>query len=224
MKTIKILFLSFFFTVKIFGQTENFTNFELRTIDSIQFYQSKTAYQNHINHDTNLIKLTTEEIKLPMKKGTRDLPRTYQGETEPYYEYIGFIPEVSCYVIRELHYEGSWVYLVDSVYGYLRFHMTNEPRISPNMNYVANLSEEFGMESVPIGVQIRKIEKENDGSLDYRPALVEIYQFFWVPEELVWKNNSTIQIKAIEMNYYDGIQEKSTNLMVPYIYLEIEMK
>ena len=133
------------------------------------------------------------------------------------FDYIGHFKETNTSVIHVQFYEGSEIYLVNQTNKQLDT-IWNIPKLSQDLNYYFNLSEEYGMEGVPNGFQIWKIKP--DGTLLKHS---ELDQLVWVPKEFAWLDSQTVILKVISVDKYvqeNQINENSTDLY----YIKVRLK
>lgn len=114
---------------------------------------------------------------------------------EKIFVYVGEIKPLKYYVITSKYWEGTECILINANNGD-KDTMWTLPYVSPQQSYIACKSAPFGMDGVPNGLQIFKVQT-ND-----LIRHIEINQQFWVPDRFVWKTDNEIIIRAVLIDDY----------------------
>lgn len=100
----------------------------------------------------------------------------------------------------------------------------NTPSISADNKFIANLSVEYGMEGVPNGIQVWKLNQIKDGSLDSIPIskYFELDQLEWVPMDFVWESGKSLILKVVSVDAFMDSREELKD--EDYYYLKSTLK
>jgi hypothetical protein len=188
------------------------------------FIRSKRANADKRLYDTAIFKKINGEIRLPLEDTTRpfvifsDTLQDTDKEEMRRYEYAGQFENSGFYIVDGHFWEHYESYLVDKKTGE-QTPIWNSPLISPNEKFIANLSMMYGMEGVPNGLQIWKINKGNKPHLE---KYVEIDEEIWVAEELVWETDNSLLIKAMSVEEF--MEQDKNREADKHHYLRIKLK
>jgi hypothetical protein len=212
--------------------------YDLDTTSITEFNFAKNHYIDDINYDTLNIKKVNGTINLPLDKKnvsftsfsdssfSDSLSNSYEIEIEKY-NYVGKFDEIGLYIVEGLFWEHFEYYLIDKKSG-KKTTLWNKPIISPEENFIANLSMPYGLEGIPNGIQIWKInyKSKNKKKLSKISKIIEIDQQKWVPINIFWKSDSSLILKVISVENFletNGDIEKINSNDYYYLRLNIHI-
>lgn len=111
------------------------------------------------------------------------------------YKYLGQLKPINKYVVGGYFWEFYECYLVDKATGKVDTTWTS-PSLSPDNRLLASLSLPYGLEGLPNGIQIFKVENDGEQITKY----FEINQEEWSPYESYWESNDSIIIKMLPID------------------------
>ncbi|MEY8022108.1 hypothetical protein AB8P51_14815 [Muriicola sp. SD30] len=143
----------------------------------------------------SVITINTESKEVKFE-GT---PSLEEGITE--FKYLGYNPRIEFHAVSASFWEETEVYLIDNKTAKTTT-IWNFPTYSPNDSLIACLSQEYGLEGIPNGFQVWKLSANRTLT-----KIEELDQKEWVPRELIWLDNSTIQLKItpVQQFYENGM-------------------
>lgn len=218
---------------------KNSNNSTNKSIDSLEtfsitpnlledYIHAKKNYINKIKFDTSIFKKENSEIKLPMNEKWRT-HITFKDsllnndETDfREYNYIGQIDTIGFYIVEANYWEHFEYYLINKNSG-KQIILWNIPFVSPNIKYIANLSMPYGLEGVPNGIQVWKINynQNNQSEPITISKQLEIDQQNWAAEDLVWESDNTLILKVISLT--NDLNETILQNNNKYYYLRLKI-
>ncbi len=207
--------------------------YHLDTTSITEFNFAKNNFKDDIKYDTLNIKKVNGTINLPIDKKTitftsfsDTLSNSYETEIEEY-NYIGKFDKIGLYIVEGLFWEHFEYYLIDKKSG-KKTTLWNKPKISSTHKFIANLSMPYGLEGIPNGIQIWKINynSNNKKELSKISKKIEIDQQNWVPIDLFWKSDNSLILKVISVENFlksNGEIEKINSNECYYLRLNIHI-
>jgi hypothetical protein len=167
--------------------------FSLSNVTADEFSKAKNSFKDKILYDSTTLRKKSDTLKIPTDNKikpfvifTDTLPNTDETEIRDY-QYFGQFPEIGVYIAHLDYYEGSEFILIDKHTG-MQTSVWNKPKLSPNDKFIANLSPSYGMEGVPNGIQVWRVNKNGQRISKY----IEIDQLVWVPYDFYWETESSL--------------------------------
>jgi hypothetical protein len=137
------------------------------------------------------------------------------GETEEeLFQYLGYFPDLEYYLVSGSFWEHSECYLINKETG-RKTTTWNRPNPSPTSKYFANISIPYGLEGVENGIQIWKVETNQN----YLSKYLELDQQIWVPLDFVWENDNSIILKVTPVSKY--LTENGQPNYTDFYYLKL---
>ncbi|SIT73809.1 hypothetical protein SAMN05444128_0031 [Pontibacter indicus] len=171
------------------------------------FQDAKNLFQDSFLQDTQQVRKVDSAIRLKTKRGWNpyvvftDTLLDTDDDAIREYQYLGQYKELDKYLVSGSFWEHFECYAVDKETGQITT-FWNCPTISPDKKMLANLSMAYGLEGVPNGIQVWKVEHEyqNQQGPIAISKFIEIDQQVWAPDDFVWKSPSSIilQVFSIE--------------------------
>lgn len=180
--------------------TQSFSIIKASTAD---FTKAKKNFRDKLVQDTLTIKKVNGVTELPLIKPhyppsvifTDTLSGT--GETdEREYHYLGHFPDLGKYLVSGTFWEHSACYLIDKKTGN-QTTTWNRPYLSPNSQFLGNLSMSYGLEGTPNGIQIWKVEAQNHLS-----SYLDLNQQIWVPDDFVWESDNSLILRVTSVGSF----------------------
>lgn len=215
-------------------ESGNIVDYSLSSGDSLQtismtkttledFIKAKKSYKDKFIKDTlNIIKINGF-TELPLNKPHYPSLVTFRdtlvgiGETEEReYNYLGHFPDLDNYLVSGTFWEYDECYLIDKETGG-QTTTWNRPFLSPTSKYFANLSLPYGLEGLPNGIQIWKVESQN-----YLSKYLELDQQIWAPEDFVWETDYSLILKVAGVDKY--MNENGKPNEKDFYYLRLRRK
>ncbi len=177
------------------------------TIDD--FNRAKQFFVDRILYDTATYKKVNGEVKLPIAEGwnpfvsfTDTLLDTDESEVRQYY-YVGQFEKIGFYIVKGSFWEHIEYYLIDKRTGRQTI-IWSSPAISPANKFIANLSMTYGLEGVPNGIQVWRIDRNQNNQAEpiSLSKYLELDQQIWAPEDLVWETDNSIILKVAAVDKY----------------------
>jgi hypothetical protein len=212
----------------------NIENQSLSSGDSLQtfsmtkttledFITAKEIYKDKFIQDTLNIRKINGITELPLNRLQYPPSVIFKdtlvgiGETEEReYYYLGHFPDLDNYLVSGTFWEYDECYLVDKETGG-QTSTWNRPFLSPTSKYFANLSLPYGLEGLPNGIQIWKVENQN-----YLSKYLELDQQIWVPEDFVWETDNSLILKVTGVDNY--LNENEQTKEKDFYYLRLRLK
>lgn len=189
------------------------------------FTKAKNSYKNKFIQDTlNVRKVNgVTEVHLhrphyPPSVIFKDTLVGFGETEERQYHYLGHFPDLDNYLVLGTFWEHYECYLIDKENG-SKTTTWNRPFISPSSRYFANLSMAYGLEGIPNGIQIWKVETSNQ---NYLSKYLELDQQIWAPDDLVWETDNSLILKVVSVDkYWETNGQFNSN---DYYYLRLRLK
>lgn len=245
MKQTIFIFTFILTTIISFGQNSQsadniLSDSKVVTIDSSQtfsitnataddFKTAKSKAQDKILYDTISFKKVNGEIKLPVDRKwkpfvtfTDTLLNTDETDIREY-QYFGQFDKIGFYIIGGSFWEHNEFYLIDKRTG-KQTTIWNTPTISPNDKFIANLSMPYGLEGVPNGLQIWRIDRNKHNQVEPISIVkhLELDQQIWAPDDFVWEtdNSLILKVSAVDKCMNDNGQPNEND----FYYLILRIK
>ena len=210
------------------------------TIDSLQtfsitnataddFKTAKSKAQDKILYDTTIFKKVNGEIKLPVDRKwkpfvtfTDTLLNTDETDIREY-QYLGQFNKIGFYIIGGSFWEHYECYLIDKRTG-KQTTIWNTPTISPDDKFIANLSMTYGLEGVPNGLQIWRIDRQENNQVEPISIVkhLELDQQIWAPDDFVWEADNSLILKVAEVDKF--MNENGQPNINDFYYLRLRIK
>ncbi len=194
--------------------------FSITKVAETDFINAQKTYTNNILYDTIQNKKNGGIIKLPIENKSQPiiyfkdtLPKTDETENKEF-EYIGLLKKIGLYIVVANYYETGEVFLINKRTG-KKTAAWNIPKSSPHDTYIANLSAGYGMEGVPNGLQVWRIDHKTESISQF----LELDQLVWVPMEFVWETEKSLILKVISVEALTSGKPNSAD----YYYLRLKI-
>lgn len=178
--------------------------FSITNASTEDFAEAKRKYKDKTFCDTATLKKKNGIIKLPVDQKWRPfviftdtLLNTDEGKIRKY-QYLGQFDNIGFYIVDGNFYEHYECYLIDKRTGN-KTTTWNRPFLSPTSRYFANLSMPYGLEGVPNGIQIWKVETSNQ---NYLSKYLELDQQIWVPDDFVWESDNSLLLRVVSVDKF----------------------
>ncbi|MCU0421438.1 MAG: hypothetical protein MUC81_01410 [Bacteroidia bacterium] len=213
---------------KVDGQTlilaDSSQTFSISKATIEDFSKAKSTYKDKFIQDTFAIRKVNGGVtELPLNRPHYPPSVIFKdtlvgiGETEEReYHYLGHFPDLDNYLVSGSFWEHYECYLINKETG-SQTTTWNRQYLSPNSKYFANLSLTYGLEGLPNGIQIWKVEDNN-----YLSKYLELDQQIWVPDDFVWETDNSLILKVIEVDNY--LTESGVRNENDYYYLRLRLK
>ncbi|MEM0575744.1 hypothetical protein [Flavobacterium polysaccharolyticum] len=205
--------------------TESSQEFSISKTTLEDFTKAKNSYKDKLIQDTLNIRkvngITEVYLNRPHYPSSVIFKDTLVGlgETEEReYHYLGHFPDLDNYLVSGTFWEHYECYLIDKKTG-RKTTTWNRPFLSPTSKYFANLSMTYGLEGVPNGIQIWKVETANQ---NYLSKYLELDQQIWVPDDFVWETNNSLILKVASVDKY--LNENGQPNEKDFYYLRLLLK
>lgn len=193
------------------------------------FNKAKKIFVDKTLYDSATYRKVKGEIKLPIEEKWRPfitfsdtLLNTDNSDVRQYY-YIGQFNKIGFYIVGGSFWEHSEYYLIDKRTG-KQTTIWSAPTISPSDKFIANLSLVYGLEGVPNGIQIWRIEKNENNQVE--PISIskhlELDQQIWAPDDFVWETDNSIILKVASVDKY--MNESGLPNENDFYYLRLKIK
>ncbi len=209
------------------------------TIDSLQTFQitkataedfnnAKKSFVDKTLYDTITFRKVNGEIKLPTNEKWRPfvtfkdtLLNTDNSDVRQYY-YVGQFDKIGFYIVGGSFWEHSEYYLVDKRTG-RRTTTWSSPTLSPKDKFIANLSMTYGLEGVPNGIQVWRIDKHENNQVEpiSLSKHLELDQQIWAPDDFVWESDNSIILKVAAVDKY--MNESGQPNETDFYYLRLKI-
>jgi hypothetical protein len=189
------------------------------------FTEAKNSYKDNFIQDTLSIRKVNGVTEVPLNRPHYPPSVIFKdtlvgiGETEEReYHYLGHFPDLDNYLVSGTFWEHYECYLIDKETG-SKTTTWNRPFLSPTSKYFANLSMAYGLEGVPNGIQIWKVETSNQ---NYLSKYLELDQQIWAPDDFVWETDNSLFLKVFSVDkYWDTNGQLNEN---EFYYLRLRLK
>lgn len=209
------------------------------TIDSLQkfsitkataedFLKAKKAYKDKILIDTTTFNKANGEIKLPIKECWepfvifRDTLLNTDDTGIREYRYLGQFDKLGFYIVSGLFWEHYECYLINKTNG-RKTTLWNNPILSPHNKFIANLSMPYGLEGIPNGVQVWRVDRKDNN--EFEPVItkyLELDQQIWAPDDFVWETDYSLLLKITSVENYMNEGRQPNQKDFYYIRLRIK--
>lgn len=189
--------------------SDSLQTFSITNATAYDFNKAKKLFIDKTLYDTTIFKNVNGKIKLPIAEKWRPfvtftdtLLNTDESEVKQYY-YVGQFEKIGFYIVGGSFWEHSEYYLIDKRTG--RQTITwSSPTISPTDKFIANASMTYGLEGVPNGIQIWRIERNQNNQLEpvSLSKHLELDQQIWAPDDFVWETDNSIILKVAAVDNY----------------------
>ena len=145
------------------------------------------------------------DFQLPVSDEMVVFNDTLMGTDDPRqkdYKFLGGIVSINKYVVEGVYWEYSECLIIDKETGKMDT-IWSTPFLSPNSKYIASKSLPYGLEGLPNGIQVFRIEKSEI------QKFIEIDQQEWVPKEVAWSNQNTLVFSYIKVEEFWSQQENA---------------
>ena len=212
--------------VKISSDSLGTFSINKATIDD--FAKAKMNFKDKILYDTTTFKKKNGIIKLPVDEKwqpfvfyTDTLVNTDEGGIREY-KYLGQFDNIGFYIVEGNFYEHYECYLINKGIGN-KITIWNKPIITTDEKFIANLSMPFGLEGVPNGLQIWRVDrhKENEVEPISISKYLELDQQIWAPLDFVWETNNSLLLKVIAVDKFWDSHGQLNNKDYYFIRLKI---
>jgi hypothetical protein len=178
--------------------------FSMVVVSKDNFAKAKKRYVDQLIPDTLTIRKINGVIKIPINQPNfidtvffRDSLGDIDEASQQEYNYLGYFPSVNMYLVEGLFWENYACFLIDKESG----HQTstwNRPYLSPKGRYFANLTMTYGLENMPNGIQIWRVEK----GYSYLMKYFELDQQIWAPEDFAWETDHSLILRVVSTEKY----------------------
>jgi hypothetical protein len=212
----------------VISLTDSLQTFTITKASIKDFTDAKKNYQDKTLYDTlafkkrnGLIKLPIEEKWKPFITFNDTLVNTDNSDIKQY-RYLGQFEKIGFYIIGGSFWEHYECYLINKKTGKQTI-TWNDPSISPDSKYLANLSMPYGLDGVPNGIQIWHVNK-----LDYQTEPftiekhIEIDQQIWSATDFTWESNNSLILKVALVEKF--LNENGEPNEKDFYYLRIKIK
>ena len=188
---------------------DSLQTFSITNATTDDFNNAKRVYIGKTHFDTTTYKKVNGVIKLPVERMWNPfvifkdtLQNTDKLDIKEYH-YLGQFEKIGFYIVGAGLFEYSECYLIDKKTG-IKTTIWNTPSISPNDKFIANLSMEYGLDGIPNGVQIWRVDRhENNQSEPISISkYLELDQQIWVPVDFVWETDRSLIMKVADIDKY----------------------
>lgn len=175
------------------------------------FNKAKRTNLEKIQFDTLTIKKVNGKILLPIENDSNDFVVFSDSlidinETDiKEYKYFGQFNNVGIYIVEGRFWEHYECYLIDKRKG-IQTTIWNTPIISTNEKFIANLSLPYGIDGIPNGIQIWRVNLDEKNKKESFEIIkhIEINQQIWIPEDLVWESDNSLLLKVTLVEKYNN--------------------
>lgn len=218
--------LAFIFLVNsAFSQTDVIKPryFSIQPTDSATFSHLKFNPRSTIFLDTTPIPKVGRELKLPLKRKWNryavfnDSISELEDPNESPYRYHGKYASLGVYLVEEQLYEYEQFHLIEDQEGGITT-TWNFPVFSPDSAHFANISLDYGLDGLPNGIQIWKVNKWfTSGIVEQHVSIENVFELdqqFWIPIDFVWENEHSIILKVETLSGWadNKLSEESDSL------------
>jgi len=233
-KCVTCLIVSVISSLLVYGQNsgvnEKNHTFSITKATELDFDAAKELSMKYPKIDTTTIDIekVDGELKLPLERKwkpyasfTDTLVDSDDTDIREFW-YLGEFKEIGYYLVGGSFWEHFECYLINKKNGHSQT-IWSVPSISPAEKYLANLSMQYGIEGVPNGIQIWRINRQEYD--DSEPILIEKYleldQQIWAPDDFVWETDNTLIIKVAEVEAY--LNENGEPKQDDFYYLRLTL-
>lgn len=195
-------------------EKDNNAIFIIEKVKENDFLSAKKSSIEKLYQDTSKVYQKNKQITLPLNLGSHKIFRDsiLNGENIEKYEFIGEYKDIDMYLIFGIYWENSEGILVDKNNGEI-YRIWNKPTISPDNKKLASICS-YGMEGMPIGIQIMNIGSQKEYTR--LNNFIEVNQRIWNPLDFVWESNNSLILK-VNYNILVDTTDESSMKKVEYI-------
>jgi len=204
-KVILIIFWLLSMKVSFAQDTSVFQHFSIQPTDSATFLALKNVETESLSFDSTSIVKVENEIRLPLRRKWNpyavfnDSISELEDPNESPYQYKGMFSSIGIYLVEEQLYESRKYHLIEDLDGGITT-VWNSPLVSPEKKHLANISLPCGLEGIPNGIQIWRINEWYSSGIVERHIsienILELNQQLWIPLDFVWENENSIVLKV----------------------------
>lgn len=203
--------------------------FSVTNATADDFNKAKKTFVDKTLYDTTTFRKVNGEIKLPISENWRSfaiftdtLLNTDESEVRQYY-YVGQFEKIGFYIVEGNFWEHSEYYLIDKRTG-RQTTTWSLPTISPTNKFIANLSMAYGLEGVPNGIQVWRIDTNQNNQVEpiSLSKYLELDQQIWAPDDFVWDTENSIILRVAALEKY--MNETGQPNHKDFYYLRIKIQ
>ena len=189
---------------------DSLQTFSITKATADDFDNAKKSFLDKTLYDTTTFKNVNGEIKLPVAEKWRPfvtftdtLVNTVEAEYVRQYYYVGQYEKIGFYIVGGKFWEHSEYYLIDKRTGNQKT-IWSSPTISPSDKFIANLSMPYGLEGVPNGIQVWRIDRNQNNQVEpvSLSKHLELDQQIWAPDDFAWESDNSLILKVADVNKY----------------------
>jgi hypothetical protein len=208
---------------------DSLQTFSLTKATADDFNKAKKTFVDKTLYDTTTFRKVNGEIKLPVDEKWRPfvtftdtLLNTDESDVRQYY-YVGQYEKIGFYIVGGSFWEHSEFYLIDKRTG-RQTTLWSSPSISPNDKFLANLSITYGLEGVPNGIQIWRIDRNEYNQIEpiSISKYLELDQQVWAPDDFSWETDNSIILKVAAVDKY--MNENGQPNVNDFYYLRLKIQ
>ncbi|MXN92157.1 hypothetical protein GR160_13060 [Flavobacterium sp. Sd200] len=164
--------------------------------------------------------INTQKKKLAFHNINPYLQKGYYDEEEVTYTYLGYSKEVGKYLLSAQYYEGGSYFLVDQVTAKIDT-LAGMPDFSPNrQKIISYYVNPYGGGKSLLSADIQILSLSNS-----KFTCVFNENLDYIPDDIKWKGNNIVLIKALSADEFYEIQTDTVNKKQGnYIYKKIILK
>jgi hypothetical protein len=208
---------------------DSLKTFSITNVTINDFNKAKKAYLEKTLFDTITFKKVNGEIKLPVERKWKpfvifkDTLLNTDNTDIKEYRYLGQFDKIGFYIVGGSFWEHYECYLIDKRTG-SQTTIWSDPIISQTEKFIANLSMPYGLEGVPNGLQVWRIDRHENNQNDPITIvkLLELDQQIWAPDDLIWETDNSLILKVAPVDKYmneDGRPNEND-----FYYLRLKIK
>lgn len=208
---------------------DSLQTFSITKATADDFNKAKKSFVDKTLYDTTTFKKVNGEIKLPVDEKRRPfvtftdtLLNTDNSDIRQYY-YVGQFEKTGFYIVGGGFWEHSEYYLIDKRTG--RQTVTwSSPTISPTDKFIANLSMSYGLEGVPNGIQVWRIDRNQNNKVEpiSLSKHLELDQQIWAPNDFYWDTDNSLILEVAAVDKYMNENGKPNENDFYYLRLKIQ--
>jgi hypothetical protein len=208
---------------------DSLQTFSITNATADDFNKAKKSFIDKTLYDTTTFKKVNGEIKLPVDEKWRPfvtftdtLLNTDNSDIRQYY-YVGQFEKIGFYIVGGGFWEHSEYYLIDKRTG--RQTVTwSSPTISPTDKFIANLSMTYGLEGVPNGIQVWRIDRNQNNQVEpiSLSKHLELDQQIWAPDDFYWETDNSLILKVAAVDKYMNENGQPNENDFYYLRLKIQ--
>ena len=208
---------------------DSLQTFSITNATANDFNIAKSKSKDKILYDTITFKKVNGEIKLPVNRKwkpfvafTDTLLNTDETDIREF-QYLGQFDKIGFYIVGGSFWEHYECYLIDKRTG-RQTTIWNTPTISPDDKFIANLSMSYGLEGIPNGLQIWRIDRQENNQVEPISLVkhLELDQQIWAPDEFVWETDNSLILKVVAVDKF--MNENGQPNENDFYYLRLRIK